>query len=195
MMNESVTVSVIEEDKSEPKYLTDKNGKVRQFILRSVAAKEVHLNGGTVVKTDKSYVVKLKEDYVSISKKLISEEVGNSGSRGATSSGNDTGSVSAGYSTSDGETQGDSGGTKTKISLSEAKKKYIKEIDAGTEIGLPMAGTGENMLRGKTSNRILKKPMDELTGDETTYSIGDKKEDELGKVGIALSTFKSKNYL
>ena len=58
-----------------------------------------------------------------------------------------------------------------------------------------MAGTGENMLRGKTSNRILKKPVDELTGDETTYSIGDKKEDELSKVGIALSTFKSKNYL
>jgi hypothetical protein len=37
--------------------------------------------------------------------------------------------------------------------------------------------------------------MDELTGDETTYSIGAKKEDELNKVGIALSTFKSKNYL
>jgi hypothetical protein len=159
-----------EEKKSEPKYLTDKNGKVRQFILRAAAAKEGHLKGGTVVKSGKSYVVKLKEEYVSISKELISEEVGTSGRT--------------------------SGGTsKIKISLGEAKKKYIKEIDAGTEIGLPMAGTGENMSRGKTSNRILKKPMDELTGDETTYSIGDKKEDELGKVGIALSTFKSKNYL
>ena len=171
MLNESVTVSVIEEDKSEPKYLTDKNGKVRQFTLRTAAAKEEHLNGGTVVKSGKSYVVKLKEETnVSISKEPIPEEVGASGTTGG-------------------------GTTKAKISLGEAKKKYIKEIDAGTEIGLPMAGTGENMLRGKTSNRILKKPMDELTGDETTYSIGDKKEDELGKVGIALSTFKSKNYL
>jgi hypothetical protein len=196
MMNESVTVSVIEEDKSEPKYLTDKNGKVRQFILRSVAVKEVHLNGGTVVKTDKSYVVKLKEDYVSISKKLISEEVGNSGSRGVTSSDYNSGGDTASHcAESGGEIPEDCSGSKSKISLSEAKKKYIKEIDAGTEIGLPMAGTGENMLRGKTSNRILKKPVDELTGDETTYSIGDKKEDELSKVGIALSTFKSKNYL
>jgi dephospho-CoA kinase len=185
-----------EENKSQPKYLTDKNGKVRQFILRSAAAKEGHLNGGTVVKSGKSYIIKLKEEYVSISKKLISEEVGNSSRRRTASSGYTSGGVTASdYTESSGETQGDCSGTKTKISLSEAKKKYIKEIDAGTEIGLPMSGTGENMLRGKTSNRILKKPMDELTGDETTYSIGDKKEDELGKVGIALSTFKSKNYL
>jgi hypothetical protein len=35
----------------------------------------------------------------------------------------------------------------------------------------------------------------ELTGDETTASIGDQKEDELEKQGISLSSFKKKNYL
>ena len=35
----------------------------------------------------------------------------------------------------------------------------------------------------------------ELTGDETTASIGDQKEDELKKKGISLTTFKKRNYV
>jgi hypothetical protein len=37
--------------------------------------------------------------------------------------------------------------------------------------------------------------MTELTGDETTLSIGAQKEDELKKVGISLSSFKAKKFV
>jgi predicted RNA binding protein YcfA (HicA-like mRNA interferase family) len=44
---------------------------------------------------------------------------------------------------------------------------------------------------------ILKasKQLNELTGDETTASIGDQKEDELKKKGISLNYFKKRNYI
>ena len=68
-----------------------------------------------------------------------------------------------------------------------------------------MASSGENLSRGvdpqmsvnfKDFNRNLKKKtIKELTGDESTASIGDKKEDELKKVGINLQSFKSKRPL
>ena len=37
--------------------------------------------------------------------------------------------------------------------------------------------------------------LQELTGDETTASIGDQKEDELKKKGISLITFKKRNFV
>ena len=59
-----------------------------------------------------------------------------------------------------------------------------------------MAASGENLGRGGlTRTKLLKKPLEELTGDETTMSIGDKKEDELKKVGINLRTFKAKKFV
>lgn len=175
----STDISVKEEKKPETEYLMDKNGKIRYFMLRSAASKETHTKGGKVVKRGQGYVIKLKEDKdVSISEELIQEERTNTGS----------------------SILSEEIGSGTKKYYSEAKKdlqkKIVKEIDAGTEVGLSMSGTGENLVRGKaTSNRAIQGKMDELTGDETTYSIGDKKEDELKKVGISLSTFKSKNYL
>ncbi len=51
-------------------------------------------------------------------------------------------------------------------------------------------------LNGKKYNRDPKKrTIKELTGDETTMSIGDKKEDELKKVGINLRTFKARKFV
>ena len=41
----------------------------------------------------------------------------------------------------------------------------------------------------------LKVNVNELTGDETTASIGDQKEDELAKQGISLKSFKKRNYV
>jgi hypothetical protein len=35
----------------------------------------------------------------------------------------------------------------------------------------------------------------EMTGDETTASIGDQKEDELKKKGISLTSFKKRNFV
>lgn len=50
--------------------------------------------------------------------------------------------------------------------------------------------TGEKLnKKGKAT------PVAEMQGDETTASIGDKKEDELKKVGISLTSFRKKNYL
>ena len=71
-------------------------------------------------------------------------------------------------------------------------------INAG-ESGLSMATSGENMGRDSTRVKILKRPLErpleELTGDETTASIGDQKEDELKKKGISLTSFKKRNYI
>ena len=80
------------------------------------------------------------------------------------------------------------------------KEKYQESIDKGIEPGLSMASAGENSTRGGlTTTKLLKKPFErpikELTGDETTMSIGDKKEDELKKVGINLQSFKAKKFV
>ena len=58
-----------------------------------------------------------------------------------------------------------------------------------------MASSGENMTRGLTKTKLIKKPLEEMQGDETTASIGASKEDELKKVGISLTSFRKKNYL
>ena len=63
------------------------------------------------------------------------------------------------------------------------------------ESGLSMASSGENMMRGSIRNKTLKKPLEELTGDETGASIGDQKEDELKKKGISLVSFKNRNFV
>jgi hypothetical protein len=81
----------------------------------------------------------------------------------------------------------------------------IESIDMGIEPGLSMSSSGENFSRG-VSNTIAttggkynrdpkKKTIKELTGDETTMSIGDEKEGELKRVGINLKTFKAKKFI
>ena len=75
------------------------------------------------------------------------------------------------------------------------KEKIIESIDKGIEPGLSMATSGENLGRSATKVKPLKKPLEELTGDETTYSIGSQKEDELKKKGIDLKTFRSKKFI
>jgi hypothetical protein len=95
--------------------------------------------------------------------------------------------------------------TTKKITLAEIKQrqkarseKQIDEIDRGIEPGLSMAGAGEGIGRDmgeKIKKRSHKVTVVELTGDETTASIGDQKEDELKKKGISLLTFKKRNYI
>ena len=172
---------------SKESFVKDKNGKVRVFMLRRAAAKEAHQNGGVVHKQGAGYVIKLKENEdVTIINQSIQEETrsstGVSNSRGITER-------SCG-----GETSSNQG--RQKITISQAKKKLqekVKEsIDRGTEVGISMSGGGENATRGGLSNSPKKKPLGELTGDETGASIGAQKEDELKKQGINLSTFKAK---
>lgn len=87
-----------------------------------------------------------------------------------------------------------------KITLAEIRsrqkdKKINESIDKGTEPGVSMAGSGESIGRDmgeKIRKKDGKVTVAEMQGDETTASIGDKKEDELKKVGINLQSFKAK---
>jgi hypothetical protein len=151
----------------------------------------------------KGYVVKLKEnENVQGINKLFKIETE---SRRSTESGGSTRTSSRGEETGGAKTISES--TRQKITLSEirTRQKEINEIDAGIEPGLSMASSGENMSRGldrsmvtgpvKYSRDPKKKTIKELTGDETTMSIGDKKEDDLKKVGINLASFKAKKFV
>jgi hypothetical protein len=92
--------------------------------------------------------------------------------------------------------------TTKKITLAEIKQrqkarseKQIDEIDRGIEPGISMAGAGEGIGRDmgeKIKKRSHKVTVVELTGDETTASIGDQKEGELKRKGINLTTFNAK---
>lgn len=92
--------------------------------------------------------------------------------------------------------------TRTKITLSEIRQRQktwseeqINEIDRGIEPGVSMAGAGESIGRDmgeKIKKKSHKVTTVEMTGDETTTSIGDQKEGELKRKGINLITFKSK---
>jgi hypothetical protein len=184
---------------SKENFVKDKNGKVRVFMLRRAAAKEAHQNGGVVHKQGAGYVIKLKEsEDVAIINQFVQEETrsstGVSSSRSTTTS-ISTGVLNEGYRSSCGEETSSNQG-RQKITISQAKKKLqekVKEsIDRGTEVGVSMSGGGENATRGGLSNSPKKKPLEELTGDETGASIGAQKEDELKKQGINLSTFKAK---
>lgn len=205
--------------------LKDKNGKVRVFMLRNSAAKEAHTKNGTIVKYNNGYIVKLNGENKNarLSEKTIhTKTTGTSGSLLTESRGSTIGSVgtsgtartiaehraSGNYTRTSASATGSTGtGTETcteettrsKITLSEIrtrqKEKVIESINNG-ESGLSMAASGENLGRdGLTRTKTLKKPLEELTGDETGASIGDQKEGELKRVGINLKTFKSKKFV
>ena len=211
------------EDLKKDKMLKDSNGKLRIFMLRTSAAKEAHQKNGTILKYKNGYIVKLNEETenVNISKKSIyNEDTGGINTvftetigSGTTSS---TGTIGTGRTiaehrasgsftrtSADTSTETDTRTeetTRSKLTLAEIrtrqKEKVIESIDKGIEPGLSMAASGENLGRGGlTRTKLLKKPLEELTGDETGASIGDQKEGELKRVGINLNTFKSKKFV
>ena len=211
------------EDLKKDKMLKDSNGKLRIFMLRTSAAKEAHQKNGTILKYKNGYIVKLNEETenVNISKKSIyNEDTGGINTvftetigSGTTSS---TGTIGTGRTIAEHRASGsftrtsaDTGTetdtrteetTRSKLTLAEIrtrqKEKIIESIDKGIEPGLSMAASGENLGRGGlTRTKLLKKPLEELTGDETGASIGDQKEGELKRVGINLNTFKSKKFV
>jgi hypothetical protein len=179
--------------------------KPRIYMLRNSAAKDAHRNNGEVVKAPKGYMVKLKENkHAKITEEFLQTET-STGSTTATSytvsAGSDGGTVTiteSGDNCSCGETS--SGRKKITIGeiRSKQKEKLQKEsIDKGIESGMSMSAGGEGPR--DTGEKLNKKgkatPVAEMQGDETTASIGDKKEDELKKVGISLTSFRKKNYL
>lgn len=198
-------------------YLKDSKGNVRIFMIRGAAAKEAHIKGGKVVPYSRGYAVLLEEnqnDYHVFEKFIRSESGYNGGQETSSRSTLIAESTESGRNTSDTSGGKEAGqqsyaerkGTLTfkeitarKINESKSSSKENEEItesiDKGIEPGLSMATSGENMMRGAIRNKALKKPLEELTGDETTASIGDQKEDELRKKGISLTTFKKRNYV
>jgi hypothetical protein len=158
------------------------------------------LHGGEVMKHPKGYVIKIKENEDVKSNSQFSKDE-NEGGRISESGSSTRTSGTSGRSFCE-ETS-----PRKKITLTEIRnrQKQINEIDGGIEPGLSMASSGENFSRGldrsmvttgvKYSRDPKKKIIKELTGDETTMSTGDKKEDELKKVGINLSSFKAKKFV
>jgi nicotinamide mononucleotide adenylyltransferase len=188
-----VVKPVKEEVKLDHKHLLkDTSGKVRTFMLRRSAAKEAHINGGVVHKMGNGYVIKIKENEDAKSTNQLFENQTNSiAMRGQTSRSSEGGRASEERNCQEGYNTG-------KITLSQIrskKEKVSESIDRGIEPGLSMAQSGENFSRpaGEKLNK-KGKVVTELTGDETTASIGDQKEDELKKKGISLLSFKKRNY-
>lgn len=204
--------------------LKDKDGKVRVFMLRNAAAKEAHTKNGTILKYRNGYVVKLngenkndklsKESVQSVQTShtgsFLTEERGTgftfssvrTGIKPRTLTLENAGSITStsGESCDCGCNQKTCSKENDRNTLSKIrakqKEKMKESIDKGIEPGLSMASSGENLGRtGLTRTKLLKKPLEELTGDETTMSTGDKNEDDLKKVGINLKTFKAKKFI
>jgi hypothetical protein len=198
-------------EKKEDKYITDKQGKPRLFMLRAAAAKEAHTHNGTIVKTEKGYLIKLKEsEDVGIFEEniqqqsrstgvgILRENTGSTQGRTSESRGEETRSQSLCEETNNQEKT-----SQQKITISEIRKrqeeKVIESIDKGIEPGVSMSGSGESVGRD-TGEKIKKRTgkasqVTEMTGDETTASVGDQKEDELKKKGISLTSFKKRNFV
>jgi hypothetical protein len=178
---------------NKPKYLTDKSGKVRVFKVRNFAAKEAHHINGSVEKNDKGYVVKLKEEFTNEifteNSRTIQGQISSVAANGQRSN--------YGFGNSSTEAQEEirseeAVSTKAKITLSEIRKRATQKesIDKGIEPGMALNSYSKEKL-----NKSGKVVVAELTGDETTASIGDQKEDELKKKGIDLSSFRKRNYV
>ncbi|NBT59480.1 hypothetical protein EBT16_11915, partial [bacterium] len=200
----------------EKKYLKDSNGRIRVFMLRRAAAKEAHTKNGTVVPYKNGYVVQLNEETyekdIRISERYILGE--QTRSRETTSSGptylaetrarlREYAELTTGQEYARGEgitsagTEAPASGTKITLAKIRQRQKEteVKEsIDKGIEPGLSMSASGENSGRPTLKTKQNKKPFEEAigAGGEDANSIGAKKEDELKKVGISLTTFKAK---
>lgn len=203
--NEGIIISNSDLEKilEEESPMTDSNGKVRHFMLRASAAREAHVKNGTVYphESGKGYIVKIKGkrnakmveeniQYIQEERKATSVNSGRNYLREETSAASQAQETLLQQK----QTQVEYKPKKLTIADFKAKAKTNEAIDMGIEPGLSMATGGESPLRttGKVKKKDMTNPINELTGDETTLSIGDQKEDELKKKGISLSSFKSK---
>ena len=209
----------LSEEKKETNLFKNENGKVRIFMLRRAAAKEAHTTNGTVMPYKNGYVIKLKEENENVqSTNQLSENQTKTGisvssfrrfnqsstresgkliSEGVTELTTGSEYAKGGIEATPTTTQ-ETGSSKITLAKIRSKQKEVRKesIDKGIEPGLSMASSGENSTRGGiTRIKPIKKPLEELTGDETTMSIGAKKEDELKKVGINLQSFKAKKFV
>lgn len=167
-------------------YILDQKGNIKIYLLKSLAVKDALKHGGSVYQNEngKGYVVKVKRGTSNASmvkESLLTEEVPGGQERGTTFiTEEETVSVCQ---------EECSPGLK---SFSSFRKSVNESIDKGIESGLSMATSGENLTRPSKKD---KDKLEELTGDDSTDTIGSQKEDELKKKGISLATFKSKKVI
>lgn len=76
------------------------------------------------------------------------------------------------------------------MNINENINALFESIDLGIEPGMAL-----NSYAKEKINKNGKITVTELTGDESTATISSKKEDELRKTGIALSSFRAKNII
>ena len=197
-----------ETEKKKQKLLSDRHGKPRTFLLRASAAKEAHINGGAVHKVGSKYVIKLKEDTNENYSPTHSAIEAIYGQNSSTPSAKQLGKVGTSPRRKGRQKLDEPVAEERRtISLGTIKENFQKKIeesiDKGIETGLSMAASGESSARdmgeklskkGKAT-QVVPKNISELTGDETTASIGDQKEDELKKKGISLTSFKKRNFI
>jgi len=205
-MNEEFEEFIVENeskvDLHPSKLMQNSRGEVRTFNLRHAAASEAHTHNGVVHKLGKHYVVKIKENEDVEQNHVMVQETNRTENRRIIARSTN------GNRISESSRAGVSSTSTKKITLEEIRlrqKESLTEIDAGIEPGLSMASSGENLGRGmdrgmstsgvKFSRDPKKKTIKELTGDETTMSIGDQKELELKRKGIDLASFKAKKFV
>ena len=197
-----VVESEQKDDLHPSKLMQNSRGEVRTFNLRRAAAAEAHTRNGVVYKLGNHYVVKIKENEDVEQNHVMVQEANRTENRRITTRSTN------GNGISESSRAGVSSTSTKKITLEEIRlrqKEKLNEIDAGIEPGLSMASSGENFSRGidrsmstsgvKFSRDPKKKTIKELTGDETTMSIGDQKELELKRKGIDLASFKAKKFV
>ena len=202
----------------ETKFLTDKSGRPRIFMLRRAAAKEAHTKNGTVLKYKNGYIVKLNEENqnVDISKRTVRNWIEEAREQRQPSS---TESYTAGLitetctGTSASESCSDeatriaeetSGSSEShKITLSEIRQRkkeacQVESIDKGIEPGLSMAGAGESLGRDmgekirKKDGKVVVTNETIGAGGEMATSMSDYNENDLKRKGINLQSFKAK---
>lgn len=200
----------------EKKYLKDGNGRIRVFMLRRAAAAEAHTKNGTVVPYKNGYVVQLNEekhheDSTIPERYILGQQTRTSKTTSTRSSYLAEGRTGlreyAELTTGQEYTKGEGitgSGTEApaaskKITLAKIRERQketqVKEsIDKGIEPGLSMSASGENAGRPTLKTKQNKKPFEEAigAGGEDINSMGAKKEDELKKLGISLTTFKAR---
>lgn len=144
-------------------YVKDKNGKIKKYKIRRFAAKDAHQFGGEVSFDGTEYHVKKKPNVI---KESFESDIG-------------------AYNVL-------MLGTDIQITdYVDVNNNFItlfESLDFGIEPGMAL-----NSYSKEKINKKGKITVTELTGDETTASIGAKKEDELKKAGISLASFKSRN--
>ena len=154
--------------------------KPRVYAIRNNAAKDAHTKGGEVVKSDKGYIVKLKENVnVEIREKFLCEEQAASGTRTIAESGSSSssGSARAGASsiTESGSSR-DSTGTSTTASSgtsSSGSTRANTGTNSITESGSARSGKEASRYKGKLTLAQVKNTFKEAIdkGIETGMSM------------------------